>query len=236
MCPIICNGLRPNGLKAVIFDMDGTLIRTTIDFHKMNQGVAETLLQHGLPRDILDPSGKVNESIVRAYSYFKVHSHEGWADALEKDLNRVSLEVEMARVNESREIPGTADTLRYLRTRGIRTAVLTRGSRAYTEKALSAAGLHDDFEIVLCRDDHPLTEAKPNPLALRRVYGALGLKGGDCLFVGDHDTDLLCAQGAGSPFAAVLTGSFSEEMWKPLSPDVIMDSVAELPRLLEGQK
>ncbi len=233
MCPIISNGLRPNGLRAVIFDMDGTLIRSTIDFHKMNQGVAETLLRHGLPRDILDPSGKVNESIVRAYSYFKIHSHEGWAEALERDLNRVSLEVELANVHESQEVPGTADALRYLRSKSIRTAVLTRGSRIYTEKALSAAGLDDKFEIVLCRDDHPLTEAKPNPLALRRVYEALGLTGGECLFVGDHDTDLLCAQGAGSPFAAVLTGSFSEEMWRPLNPDVIMDSVAELPRLLE---
>jgi phosphoglycolate phosphatase len=234
MSPIIRNSLRSNGLKAVIFDMDGTLIRSTIDFRRMNQGVADTLLQHGLPKDILDPSGKVNESIVRAYSYFKIHSHEGWAQALERDLNRVSLEVEMTHVEDSREVPGTADTLRYLRSKDIRTAVLTRGSRAYTEKALQAAGLNDKFEIVLCRDDHPLTEAKPNPLALRRVYDGLGLKGGECLFVGDHDTDLLCAQGAGSPFAAVLTGSFSAEMWKPLSPDVILDSVAELPRLLEG--
>jgi phosphoglycolate phosphatase len=234
MSPIIRNRLRSNGLKAVIFDMDGTLIRSTIDFRRMNQGVADTLLQHGLPKDILDPSGKVNESIVRAHSYFKIHSHDGWAQALERDLNRVSLEVEMTHVEDSREVPGTADTLRYLRTKGIRTAVLTRGSRAYTEKALQAAGLNDKFEIVLCRDDHPLTEAKPNPLALRRVYDGLGLKGGECLFVGDHDTDLLCAQGAGSPFAAVLTGSFSVEMWNPLSPDVILDSVAKLPRLLEG--
>jgi phosphoglycolate phosphatase len=216
--------------------MDGTLIRTTIDFRRMNQGIAETLLQHGLPRDILDPNGKVNESIVRAYSYFKMHSQDGWAEALERDLNRVSLDVEMARVDESREVPGTADTLGHLRSRGIRTAVLTRGSRAYTERALRAAGLEDRFEFIMCRDDHPLTEAKPNPLALRRMFEALGLQGRECLFVGDHDTDLLCAQRAGSPFAAVLTGSFTTEMWKALRPDVIMDSVAELPELLEGKR
>lgn len=228
------NGLSSNGLKAVIFDMDGTLIQSTIDFRKMNQGVADTLLQHGLPRDILDPTGKVNESIVRAYSYFKIHSQDGWAEALERDLNRVSQEVEMARVEESQEVPGTTDTLRFLRSRGLRTAVLTRGSRAYTERALSASGLEEEFDVILCRDDHPLTEAKPNPLALRRVYGALGLSNFECLFVGDHDTDLLCAQGAGSPFAAVLTGSFSAEMWEALHPDVIMDSVAELPVLLEA--
>ncbi len=236
MSPIIRNDLRSNGLKAIIFDMDGTLIRTTIDFRRMNQGIAETLLQHGLPRDILDPSGKVNESIVRAYSYFKMHSHDGWAEALERDLNRASLEVEMARVEESREVPGTAETLDYLRSKGIRTAVLTRGSRAYTEKALRAAGLDGRFEFVMCRDDHPLTEAKPNPLALRRVYDALQLSGQECLFVGDHDTDLLCAKGAGSPFAAVLTGTFTSEMWNALNPDVIMDSVAELPVLMEGRR
>jgi phosphoglycolate phosphatase len=236
MSPIIRNGLRSNGLKAIIFDMDGTLIRTTIDFRRMNQGIAETLLQHGLPRDILDPSGKVNESIVRAYSFFKMHSQGGWAEALEKDLNRVSLEVEMARVEESREVPGTADTLDYLRSKGMLTAVLTRGSRAYTERALRAAGLDGRFEFVMCRDDHPLTEAKPNPLALRRVYDALQLGGQECLFVGDHDTDLLCARGAGSPFAAVLTGTFTSEMWNALNPDVIMDSVAELPVLMEGKR
>ncbi len=236
MSPIIRNDLRSNGMKAIIFDMDGTLIRTTIDFRRMNQGIAETLLQHGLPRDILDPNGKVNESIVRAYSYFKMHSHDGWAEALERDLNRASLEVEMARVEESREVPGTAETLDYLRSKGIRTAVLTRGSRAYTEKALRAAGLNGRFEFVMCRDDHPLTEAKPNPIALRRVYDALQLSGQECLFVGDHDTDLLCAKGAGSPFAAVLTGTFTSEMWNALNPDVIMDSVAELPVLMEGRR
>jgi phosphoglycolate phosphatase len=223
-----------NGLKAVIFDMDGTLIQSTIDFNKMNQGVADTLLQHGLPKDILDPTGKVNESIVRAYSYFKIHSQDGWAEALERDLNQVSQEVEMASVEESREVPGTNDTLRFLRSRGLRTAVLTRGSRAYTKRALSASNLEGEFDVILCRDDHPLTEAKPNPLALYRVYEALGLRNDECLFVGDPATDLLCAQGAGSPFAAVLTGSFSVEMWEILDPDVIMDSVAELPLILEA--
>ena len=232
MSTVARNGLASDGFKAVIFDMDGTLIRSTIDFQKMNQGLADTLLSHGLPRDILDPDGKVNESIVRAYSYFKIHSQEGWAEALERDLNRVSQEVEMARVGESKAVPGTVEVLSYLRSRGIRTAVLTRGSRGYTEKALSASGLEGMFEVVLCRDDHPLTEAKPNPLALRRVFKSLGLSNGECLFVGDHDTDLLCAQGAGSPFAAVLTGSFTAKMWEPLNPDVVLDSVAELPKLL----
>jgi len=213
--------------------MDGTLIRTTIDFEEMNRNVAETLLHHGLPRDILDPHGKVNENIARAYSYFKMLQKQGWADALERDLNRVSLEVELARVDESTAVPGAIDVLDRLRSSGWRVALLTRGSRKYTMRALKASGLDGMFDFILCRDDHPLIEAKPNPLALQRVHQALSMNNHECLFIGDHETDLLCARGAGSPFAAVLTGSLSSEKWDELSPDAILESVADLPHLLE---
>jgi len=229
------DGLDLRGLRAVVFDMDGTLIQSTIDFHEMNRQVAETLLQHGLPQDILDPSGRVNESIVRAYAYFKMHSQDGWAERLEADLNRVSAEVEMARVEETLAVPGAASALEYLQRWGIGAAVLTRGSRAYTERALRAAGLEGCFHTVLCRDDHPLTEAKPNPLALQRVFRSLSLSNLSCLFVGDHETDYLCARGAETPFAAVLTGSHGLDVWERLRPEVLMQSVADLPGVLEGR-
>lgn len=235
MSTTVSNGLRPEGVKAVIFDLDGTLIRSTIDFREMNRAVAETLLKHGLPRDILDPNGRVNESIVRAYSYFKVHNQEGWIDGLERDLNRVSSEVEMALVDQTRAVPGTFDTLTHLDERNMPTAILTRGSRSYTMHALRASGLDGRFHTVICRDDFPLTEAKPNPIALHRVFEQLALQNHQCLFIGDHETDYLCAQGAGTPFAAVLTGSHGQEVWGRLRPELIMNSIADLPGFLEGR-
>jgi len=233
MTVIVNNGLDLSSLKAIVFDMDGTLIRSTIDFKRMNAGVAETLLAHGLPPDVLDPDGRINESIVRAFAYFKSIHQEGWAERLENDLNRMSAEIEMARVRESRAIDGAMDCLDDIRGRGMRTAILTRGSRRYTELALTASGLREGFDIIICRDDYPLTEAKPNPLALRRVFDGLRVDGSSSLFVGDHETDLLCAKGACTPFAAVLTGNQGLDVWRRLSPDVILDSMAEIPMLLE---
>ncbi len=236
MTVIVNDGLDLSGLKAIVFDMDGTLIRSTIDFKRMNAGVAETLLAHGLPSDILDPDGRVNESIVRAYAYFKTHNQDGWAERLENDLNRMSAEVEMAKVHESRAVDGAMDCLKDIKERGMMTAILTRGSRRYTELALTASGLKEEFDIIICRDDYPLIEAKPNPLALRRVFDRLGVDASNSLFVGDHETDLLCAKGARTPFAAVLTGNQGLDVWRQLSPDVILDSMAEIPELLEGGK
>jgi HAD superfamily hydrolase (TIGR01549 family) len=231
----VSNGLRMEALKAVIFDLDGTLIRSTIDFQEMNRAVAETLLSHGLPKHILDPNGRVNESIVRAYSYFKVHSQDGWIDRLEMDLNRVSLEVEMAFVDHTEAVPGAFETLSHLDERRMPSAILTRGSRPYTLRALRASGLEGRFQSVICRDDFPLTEAKPNPIALRRVFDDLGLNNRQCLFIGDHETDYLCAQGANAPFAAVLTGSHGQDVWGRLKPELIMSSIADLPSVLEGR-
>ncbi len=233
MSLIMKSALRPNGLRAVIFDMDGTLIQTTIDFHAMNRAVTDTLLRHGLPKAVLDPSGRVNESIARAYAYLHAQGREERAEALELDLNRVTAEVEMARVEESVEVPGAGDVLEGLRSRGMRSAVLTRGSREYTTRALRASGLEGWFDIVVCRDDHPLTEAKPNPLALQRVHSALGLLNRECLFIGDHEIDLRCAKGAGSPFVAVLTGSNDQRAWDRLGAEMVISSVADLPEILE---
>ncbi len=51
--------------------------------------------------------------------------------------------------------------------------------------------------------------------------------------MGDHETDYLCARGAETPFAAVLTGSHGLDVWERLRPEVLMHSVADLPGVLE---
>ncbi|HUT26534.1 MAG TPA: HAD family hydrolase [Methanomassiliicoccales archaeon] len=227
-------GLNLKALKAVIFDLDGTLIQSTIDFKAMNQAVAETLIQHGLPKDILDTKGRINESIVRAYAYFKGHSQNGWMDRLENDLNRVSAAVEMRQVDRTTVVPGTFEVLDHLNRNGLSVAILTRGSRPYTLRALRASGLEGYFRTIVCRDDYPLIEAKPNPIALRRVFADLGMEKQQCLFIGDHETDYQCAISAETSFAAVLTGSHGQEVWSRIRPDLLMSSIAELPRMLEG--
>jgi phosphoglycolate phosphatase len=232
MVNLMRNGLRPEGLKAIIFDLDGTLIRSTIDFPRMNRAVADTLLHHGLPEDILDRNGNINENVVRAYSYFRTHSHDGWMERVERDLNRVSAEVEMALVDRTMVVPGVLETLDELDRRDMRSAILTRGSRAYTMRALHVSGLEGRFHTIVCRDDHPLPEAKPNPMALRRVFRHLNLDRRQCLFIGDHESDYLCAVGAETPFAAVLTGTHGQEIWGRLRPELILESVADLPMLL----
>jgi phosphoglycolate phosphatase-like HAD superfamily hydrolase len=111
-------------------------------------------------------------------------------------------------------------------------AVLTRGSRKYTEAALSAAGLAGYFPKRVCRDDHPDEEAKPNPIAMARAAGMMELAKDRCILVGDHPTDMECARSAGSSFVGVLSGATDRSGWNELGEVIIIPDVSTLPALL----
>ena len=98
---------------------------------------------------------------------------------------------------------------------------------------LLITGLDGTTGPCVCRDDYPLEEAKPNPLAMRRVAAKLGLDAVDCLYVGDHPMDLECARASGAGFVAVTTGSTDRERWSQSGCRMIIDSVADLPSVLE---
>ncbi|WP_438485692.1 HAD family hydrolase [Streptomyces sp. S186] len=78
----------------------------------------------------------------------------------------------------------------------VRQAVLSNSSTANQERKLTALGIRERFEAVLCADG--LGHAKPAPEAFREACATLGLPPADVLYVGDQlDTDGLGARDAG---------------------------------------
>ena len=147
-------------------------------------------------------------------------------------MNRTELE----RVAETTPVPGALECLTRLKGAGLRTGLLTRGSRNYALAALRHAGLDHSFDSMVCRDDFPEEEAKPNGKAMLRMAGMLGLLPEDCILVGDHAMDRSCALSVSSGFIGVLSGSYRKEEWSMNGCAVIIDSVAALPDLLLGQR
>jgi phosphoglycolate phosphatase len=139
---------------------------------------------------------------------------------------------EMERVDETVPVDGADACLAALEARGMRVGVLTRGSRPYAMAALRCAGLDGRFDAMVCRDDHPEEEAKPNGKAMRRIASLLDVPPERCLVVGDHLMDLTCARSVSAGFVGVLTGSFKSPDWRANGDPAVIDSVAGLPRFL----
>ena len=96
--------------------------------------------------------------------------------------------------HELRMIPGTLETLAALKERGLRLAVVSN-HRAWLPGYLAEIGLADFFEAIVVSDVVGIE--KPDVRIMQVALDALCLAAPDCLYVGDHPFDVLCAKNAG---------------------------------------
>ena len=77
------------------------------------------------------------------------------------------------------------------------------------------------------------SKPKPSPEALIQCEKAIGINLCNCTIVGDSISDVRAGKNAGIKTIAVLTGLFSYEELEKEHPDLILDSINSIPRLLE---
>ena len=155
-------------IRGVIFDLDGTLIDSRLDFDAMRRDMEFPPGQTILEGIEALPAGDRRERCLTV-----LHAHE------RRGAESATL------------IPGAKELLNDLESRGLITAILTRNSRAMTCLALDRFQLR--FSQVLTRDDAP---PKPDPAGLHRICDAWGMQVDEVLFVGDYLFDLRCGQAA----------------------------------------
>lgn len=155
-------------IKAVIFDLDGTITRPFLDFDAIRKEI-------GLAEDagpILEKMQKMPPQQRRRAEQI-LHRHEQRA------------------VEESTLNPGAARTLDALRSAGIKIGILTRNRRT---NALAIARKHHlVFDAVVDREDGPV---KPDAFGVLRICRKFDVKPRETLVVGDYLYDLLCAKAA----------------------------------------
>jgi HAD superfamily hydrolase (TIGR01509 family) len=163
-------------IKAVIFDLDGTITQPYFDFDAIRE-------EMGLPRD----SGPVLESVAKMTPEQQkraeqiLHSHEERA------------------VKESKLNAGAKRALSSLRAAGIQIGVLTRNRRSNAFAIADKHGLK--FDAVIGREDGPI---KPDSFGVTRLCEHFNVQPQETLVVGDYLFDLLCAKAAGA-VAVLLT-------------------------------
>ena len=219
-------------IRGLVFDLDGTLIHSTIDFPLMRHMMFARMRQSGIPGMMLDGNKSMASNLQACYRYLDEEGSKDASISLLSDAARIMNEIEMLKVWQTQAVPGVSEAICRLIDDGYSMAVLTRGSRGYTEAALTASGLIGYFANIVCRDDYPEEEAKPNPISLARAAGKLNVAKEKCLLVGDHEMDLECALSAGSSFVGVLSGATNMRTWTRLGDIMIIPDVSYLPDIL----
>ena len=157
-------------IKAVIFDLDGTITQPFFDFDAIRE-------QMGLAKD----SGPVLESMRKM------------SPERRKEAERILHCHESRAVSESKLNAGARETLDALRRAGIPIGILTRNKRS---NAMAVAEKHNlQFDAVVDREDGP---AKPDAFGVLEICQQFGVRPREALVVGDYLYDLLCAKAAGA--------------------------------------
>jgi phosphoglycolate phosphatase len=217
-------------LRAVIFDLDDTLIRSNINFMEMRSALIDFLTSN-LPFAIeLDTSKSTYEIIQYAIAVLNEHGLSNIVSNVTTKLNRVMTGIEMKYVSNAKPIEGAVEALSTLRNKGVKIGILTRSCRKYTDDVLRATALSGFVDEVAARDDSDTP--KPDPSQVYYLMKRMNVKPTDVVMVGDHTVDQLCARNAGVRFIGVLTGRLANEQHEKLG-ETVVPSVRELPNILD---
>jgi HAD superfamily hydrolase (TIGR01509 family) len=128
-----------------------------------------------------------------------------------------------------RLLPGARTALRALRQRFV-LGLVTSGSGGRVRPQVRRFGLADHFSVCVCSED--TARKKPHPAPLQRALKRLGAKREECVYVGDAPQDIEMARRAGVPAIGVLGPFPTAAGLRAAQPDLLLESVRDLPRYL----
>lgn len=190
-------------IKAVIFDLDGTLLDTLPDIHLCLNGC---LKEFSLPQLSFETTKKyvgngAKKLVERAVG-----------DRL--DLNEKVYKLYAERFAEcdnshTELFPYEEETLKNLKSAGIALNIITNKPQRATDRVYAKFLANFGFSIVLGQTEYyPL---KPNPASTAAILDKLKLKKEECVFVGDGETDIETARAAQIECVSVLWGYRTKE-------------------------
>lgn len=222
-----------DGVKGIVFDLDGTLINSKIDFLGMKRNIISLLESNGVPHGLLSPNETTVEILRKAEDVWTGKSEEEKRGIL-RMVEEIMDGAEIDALPTVVEVEGASEALKRLKEMGLRLAVLTRGHRTYALRALEKTGMLNYLDVILARGETP--KPKPNPEALIHTIGLMGIKPEEALLVGDHRIDMECAERGGCRFIGVRTGPLGEASWGQRKPEILIESLKQLAEYLPGEK
>lgn len=214
-------------VRAVLFDLDGTLIDTIPDLHAAACAMLQDLGRPPLPLESV--RAYVGRGIPNLIKRVLADSLQVSEDPAPPPAEAVaSFRRHYARENgrNARLYPGVVDGLAAFRAMGLPMGVVTNKADAFIAPLLDKTGLSAYFEVLVGGDLLP--RVKPDPMPIVWACGRLGVSPVDTLFVGDSINDALAARAAGCPVFLLPYGYNEGRDVQDLDCDAIVETVRDM--------
>ncbi|MEO6563805.1 MAG: phosphoglycolate phosphatase [Nitrosospira sp.] len=218
-------------IKAVMIDLDGTLLDTASDLAAAANMMLRELGRAELPLETIQSYiGKGIQKLVKR-SLTGSLDDEPDAELFDKAMPIYERDYAKTLCVNTRPYPGVIEGLNALREAGFRLACVTNKAEAFTLPLLRATGLFDYFDIVLSGDSLP--KKKPDPMPLLHAFTHFNILPHEMLLIGDSLNDAEAARAAGCYVFCVPYGYNEGRDVRELDCDAIVTSVYDATKLIQ---
>jgi pyrophosphatase PpaX len=208
-------------IKAVLFDVDGTLISLDASYGALH----EMLKEFGLSLSKKDFMEKVVG--VTLHEKIPVLFPESKDRVAEMDRRYHEL-FNAHHMRYGKLLPHVRDTTALLRSRGLSIGIVTTKRRHEAQCALQDYDI--SYDVLVAQED--VRRRKPDPEPTAKALHYLGIKPAEAVFVGDHPFDMMSAKSAGCKAVGVLTGWGDEAKLKKAGADYTIKDLGGLSKAI----
>jgi len=215
-------------IKAVIFDLDGTLTKIAFDYHKAKKDVISFLISLGVDEKVLDENKSIYLNIEAALEYLRKNSKDDKVSFAKEKSFEILDEYEKQEIGKTSLKENALDLLSFLKEKGYKVAICTNNSKYTALSIINDLKISKFIDVVVTRDDVKKLKPYPDPLLL--ALSLLNVKNEEAVFIGDSLVDLLAAKAANIRFILI---SENPPQFSNISQNFEFSVVSSLKELLE---
>lgn len=219
-------------IKAVIFDLDGTLVSFNLDFMSVRVEVRSFLLRAGVPASILSINESIFEMLQKTEIFFKNSGKsERTISKIHNEALNIAEKYEVEAAKTTGLLPGASETLESIKKMRLKLGLCTISSEKSASYILKRFEIGKYFDAIIPRNK--VKNVKPSAEHLEIVLKNLKVKASEAVLVGDSGRDMKCAKDVGVLAVGLSTGVSTQQELINSGANYLITTLTDLPSLVE---
>jgi len=191
-------------IKAIVWDLDGTLIHFKINSIKARKTVINILASHGIDKKQLSIQKSILDNINTSKEIFQQKENDpNLVNKVLEEIDKEVSKIEYEAALNATVIKGIEDVLTFVKKNNLKQAIFTFNKYEHAKISLEKVKLVKFFEVIIGRDN--VSNPKPHPDHLLVICNKLDVKPNEILVIGDNYRDIEGALNVGAHSIAVHT-------------------------------